>query len=422
MVDINVKPAANSFFLHRVGFECLCVHSLRMDAGGQLGDHVVEEFGAFVGNLDNVVVDASHLGDENAEALWSESRGELVKELQMVIFGIVFTPHVVQSKLLLILQGSVVVDEHVIVRGEQGAAAYLLDDMLNHGVRDGIAVEGRRAAAKFVHDNERMTRRLVENRFRFFEFDEEGALVLQDPITRSNSREHAIHNTHFALVGWYEAADLGQDRGDARLPQEGALTAHVWASDQEETGLVLVVIEAHLAIVRDELLGLLATIGFEVEHELHGRMSHSFQVHVGLRCWARIGHHGSRHFPMALVGRQTTKGAEAVQLSDTVYCLGEDLSIVVKPLEHLSQEGQQRSLELLFCLLQFLYHLNHFVRLVFGPIGSGGRLVEGVIFKVVYFNGFLHLDFVAILAARAELDVAIATFEFLLDLFDVLMK
>ena len=68
------------------------------------------------------------------------------------------------------------------MRGEQRAAAVVLVQMLDGRPGDGETVEGRRAAADLVEDDQRSLAGLIEDRCRFHHLDHEGGATAREIV------------------------------------------------------------------------------------------------------------------------------------------------------------------------------------------------------------------------------------------------
>ena len=149
--------------------------------------------------------------------------------------------------------------EFVIVRGEEGASASVLLQMLDDGPGDREAVEGGGAAADFVEEDEAGGSGVVEDAGDFAHFDEEGGAAAGEIVGGADAGEDAVDQRELGLAGGNEGAHLRHQRDQRGLAEVGGLAAHVGAGDQQE--LLAARLEAE--IVGDEALAALAEEFFD---------------------------------------------------------------------------------------------------------------------------------------------------------------
>lgn len=208
-----------------------------------------EKLGSFGSDVEDGVVDSGHLSHLDAEAFIGLSRCQFVSVFQLVCRGIVIVSHVVQGKLVCILESLELVHDHVIVRGEQSSATNFINNVLNDGLCNCLTVESSGTAAKLVNYHKRIRSRLVQYRLSLLEFDVESALIFQNSVTSSDSRENSINHGQFKFVGWYEATYLGKYCGNTCGSKLGALASHVRSRNQKEVSFINSIIKSHLAVV-----------------------------------------------------------------------------------------------------------------------------------------------------------------------------
>ncbi len=139
----------------------------------------------------------------------------------------------------------------VIVRGEEGARAVRLVQVLDRRPGDGEAVEGRGAAADLVEDDQRALGRLVQDGGGLDHLDHEGRSSPREIVGGADAAEQAVDDADMGALRRHIAADLRQ-HGDQRvLAQEGRLAGHVRAGHQPDMAGVGGVV-AERAVVRDE--------------------------------------------------------------------------------------------------------------------------------------------------------------------------
>ena len=138
-----------------------------------------------------------------------------------------------------------------VVRGEQRVAAVVRQQMPGDGPREREAVEGRSAAADFVHQHEALRRRVVEDRGGFGHFDHERGAAAGQVVGGADAREDAIDRAERRAPRRHIAAHVSHQRDQRGLAHEGRFTAHVRAGDQEQLALGV-----QRAVVGDELLDL----------------------------------------------------------------------------------------------------------------------------------------------------------------------
>ena len=100
------------------------------------------------------------------------------------------------------------IKQHVVVGAEQCQAVESTDEVLHHGVGDGIAIESRGASAKLVEDGKGAAGCELQNVPRLFHFNVESTFAFQNPVTRSDSREDAIDWCEFTALCRHVAPHL----------------------------------------------------------------------------------------------------------------------------------------------------------------------------------------------------------------------
>ena len=118
------------------------------------------------------------------------------------------------------------------MRGEQGATAVVLVEMLRRCPGNGEAVIGRGAAPDLVQNDQRTLRRLIEDRRRLHHLDHEGAAPRRQIVARADTGEEPVDDADMRRFGGDEAAHLRQQRDDSVLAQKGGFARHVGAGEQ----------------------------------------------------------------------------------------------------------------------------------------------------------------------------------------------
>ena len=108
--------------------------------------------------------------------------------------------------LLALLVAGELVDEQVVVRGEEGARADRFAQRVDDGVCDRESVVRGGAAAELVEQHEAVLRALTQSKRRLLELDEERALAAQNAVRRAQPREDAVHRREYTLVRRHIAA------------------------------------------------------------------------------------------------------------------------------------------------------------------------------------------------------------------------
>ena len=124
--------------------------------------------------------------------------------------------------------------QFVEMRGEQRARAVDVVEMLDAGVGDREAVEGRRAAADLVEDDERALGRLVEDRRRLDHLDHEGRAAAREIVGRADAREQPVDDADMRAPRRHVGAHLRERRDQRVLPQIGRFARHVRAGDERD--------------------------------------------------------------------------------------------------------------------------------------------------------------------------------------------
>ena len=122
----------------------------------------------------------------------------------------------------------------VIMRGEQRARTVRLVQMLDGRPGDGEPVEGRRAAADLVQDDEASFRRLVEDRRRLDHLDHEGRTSARQIVGGAHAAEQPIDDADMRAFRRNEASHLRQDGDQRVLAQERRFAGHVGTGDEPQ--------------------------------------------------------------------------------------------------------------------------------------------------------------------------------------------
>ena len=109
----------------------------------------------------------------------------------------------------------------VVMGREQRAAAVDLVQMLDRGPGDRQPVEGRGAAADLVEDHQRLRAGLVQDRRGLDHLDHEGRAAARQVVGGADAAEQPVDDADPRRLGRHEGADLGQDRDQRVLAQEG---------------------------------------------------------------------------------------------------------------------------------------------------------------------------------------------------------
>jgi hypothetical protein len=148
-----------------------------------------------------------------------------------------------------------------IVRGEQRQAAVLVDQVAQDGEGQRHAVEGRGAAADFVHQHQALGRRVVQDGGSFGHLDHEGRAPGSEVVGGADAGEDAVERAEHAAVGRYVAADMGEQGDQRHLPHVGRFTAHVRAGDEQQAAVF-----GQQAVVGDEGFGIVGQ--FALDHRM----------------------------------------------------------------------------------------------------------------------------------------------------------
>jgi hypothetical protein len=124
--------------------------------------------------------------------------------------------------------------QFVVMRREQGAAAIDLVQMFETGPGDRQPVEGRRAAADLVEDDEGIGAGLVQDRRRLDHLDHEGRTAARQIVGRPHPAEQPVDDADPGALRRHLRARLREDRDQRVLPQKGALPRHVGAGDEPD--------------------------------------------------------------------------------------------------------------------------------------------------------------------------------------------
>ena len=136
------------------------------------------------------------------------------------------------------------------MRGEQrlGAKLFRVGAEFEHRAGDAHAVEGRRAAADLVENEQGLGRCLMQDLAHLGHLDHEGRLAAGQVVARADAREDAVDNADARRARGHERADLRHERDERDLAHIGRFTGHVGAGD--DGGAILAL--AHVGVVRDK--------------------------------------------------------------------------------------------------------------------------------------------------------------------------
>lgn len=187
----------------------------------------------FFGAGDDVFGEAGKSRDLDAVAFFGAAGEDLAEEddlLVPLLHGDV-----------VVLHGAAALRERgdlVVVRGEEAAGTDMVVQVLGDAPGDAEAVEGGRAAADLVEDDEAALGGVVEDERGLVHLDHEGGLTTCDVVAGTDAGEDAIDEADLGAGGGQEAANLRHEREQCGLTQVGALTGHVRAGDEDETAFL----------------------------------------------------------------------------------------------------------------------------------------------------------------------------------------
>lgn len=132
------------------------------------------------------------------------------------------------------------------MRCEEGARSIDVSEMLEGGVGDSEAVDGRSSAAEFVEQHleagrsalapapatmkrthQRVRCSHLENTRRLVHLDHEGRPITVQLVSSADSAEDAVEDTDARALGGDVRAALGKNGDEGGLSQEGTLPSHV---------------------------------------------------------------------------------------------------------------------------------------------------------------------------------------------------
>ena len=132
---------------------------------------------------------------------------------------------------------------------DERAAVRRVVEVLDERPRDREAVEGGRAAAHLVQDDQAPRRRAAQDRRRLEHLHHERRLPAGEVIGGADAREDAVEDRDLRLRRRHERARLREQDRRRDLPQVRRLAAHVRPGDDEDPFL-----RREVAVVRDERL------------------------------------------------------------------------------------------------------------------------------------------------------------------------
>lgn len=170
------------------------------------------------------------------------------------------------------------VGEFVVVGREERARAFVAE-VFGDGPGEAEAVEGGRAAADFVEDDQGLGGCVVEDGRGLGHLDHEGGLAGVEGVIGADAGEDAVGDANGRGLGWDERAGVGQENDEGGLANEGRLARHVWPSDEREWRDCFGFAASNFGVVGDELLA---------EDIFENRVAALFDVERG-----RLGHAGA---------------------------------------------------------------------------------------------------------------------------------
>mmetsp|Transcript_15191 Transcript_15191/g.43446 ORF Transcript_15191/g.43446 Transcript_15191/m.43446 type:complete len:577 (+) Transcript_15191:285-2015(+) len=126
----------------------------------------------------------------------------------------------------------------VVMRREEGQALHVAHELVEHCGRDGRTIVGRSAPAQLVKHRQRARGRVLEDCGRLLQFHEQCALPLEDRVVGAYSCEDSVDRAQTEPRCIDATTELCHYHGDARLPQDSRLTAHVRAGHNDDAGHV----------------------------------------------------------------------------------------------------------------------------------------------------------------------------------------
>ena len=125
--------------------------------------------------------------------------------------------------------------ELVIMGGEErlGALAVFVD-VLHDAPGDGHAVEGGRASANLIQEHQRPGRQIIQDHGRLQHLHHEGGLSAGNVVRGAHTGEEFVEPADMGFPRRHKGPRLGHEHDEGRLPQQGALTGHVGASEDDD--------------------------------------------------------------------------------------------------------------------------------------------------------------------------------------------
>ena len=131
--------------------------------------------------------------------------------------------------------------------------------MLDDGPGDGEAVEGCRAAADFVEQDQARRRGVIQDGGDFAHFDEKCRAAAREIVGGADAREDAVGDGKLGLACRNERTHLRHQHNQRGLAKIGGFAAHVRAGDEQE----LLAAGIEVQIVGNEALAALAQEFFD---------------------------------------------------------------------------------------------------------------------------------------------------------------
>ena len=129
--------------------------------------------------------------------------------------------------------------QFVIVGGKKAPAFINFMEVFDHRPRNRQTVKGCRPTADFIQDHQGAVGCLIKDRGGFDHFNHEGRTTACQIVRRPHTGKQPVNHADMGLGRRDKGPDLGQNRNQGVLAQEGRFTGHIRTGDQPQALFIL---------------------------------------------------------------------------------------------------------------------------------------------------------------------------------------